>query len=135
MRNCLFTVVPSICYENCPLSLLESMAYGKAVIGSRLGGIPEIINHKYGELFKERDPEDISQQINYLFQNQDYVIQLGQAARQMVEQKFDPQKYYQELILMIKSCLEENGGQARTGCLALAAQNPDKALLLPATVI
>ncbi|MFH1597742.1 MAG: glycosyltransferase family 4 protein [Patescibacteria group bacterium] len=107
MRNCLFTVVPSICYENCPLSLLESMAYGKAVIGSRLGGIPEIINHKYGELFKERDPEDISQQINYLFQNQDYVIQLGQAARQMVEQKFDPQKYYQELIKIYEKVSQE----------------------------
>src|SRR4030042_586656 len=36
-------VVPSECYENAPLSILEAFAYGKPVIGARIGGIPEMI--------------------------------------------------------------------------------------------
>jgi len=36
-------VVPSLWYENAPLSLLEAKAWGKIVLGSRIGGIPELL--------------------------------------------------------------------------------------------
>lgn len=36
-------VVPSMLYDNCPITVLEAFAMGKPVIGSRLGGIPELI--------------------------------------------------------------------------------------------
>ena len=35
-----FTVYPSEWYENCPLSVIESMVLGTPVIGARIGGIP-----------------------------------------------------------------------------------------------
>ena len=35
-----FTVYPSEWYENCPLSVIESMMLGTPVIGARIGGIP-----------------------------------------------------------------------------------------------
>ena len=38
-----FVVVPSESYENCSMVVLEAMALGKPVIGSRIGGIPEQI--------------------------------------------------------------------------------------------
>jgi glycosyltransferase involved in cell wall biosynthesis len=37
-------VVPSECYENAPLAVLESQAAGRPVVGSNLGGIPELID-------------------------------------------------------------------------------------------
>ena len=43
IRNSLCTVLPSEWYENCPMSVLESYAYGKPVIGADIGGIPELI--------------------------------------------------------------------------------------------
>lgn len=43
IRNSRFIVVPSIWYENCPYSILETLEIGKPVIGSRIGGIPELI--------------------------------------------------------------------------------------------
>lgn len=36
-------VLPSICYENCPLVLLEALSVGTPVLGSDIGGIQEVI--------------------------------------------------------------------------------------------
>jgi glycosyltransferase involved in cell wall biosynthesis len=38
-----FTVIPSECYENAPMAGLESLALGIPLVGSDLGGLPEMI--------------------------------------------------------------------------------------------
>ncbi len=38
-----FTVLPSECYENGPMALLESLAAGLPVVGAAVGGVPEMI--------------------------------------------------------------------------------------------
>ena len=45
IQNCRFVIVPSEWYDNSPLVIYESFAYGKPVIGARMGGIPELIDH------------------------------------------------------------------------------------------
>ena len=56
------TIVPSIWYENFPGVIIESFAFGVPVIGSNIGGIPEMITEgKNGMLFnpyKEGDLEE-----------------------------------------------------------------------------
>ncbi|KAF0152677.1 MAG: glycosyl transferase family protein [Ignavibacteria bacterium] len=42
-KNAFFTIIPSECYENLPMSALESFSHSKPVIGSKLGGITELI--------------------------------------------------------------------------------------------
>ena len=50
---------------------IESLAYGKPVIGSKSGGTPEIIsNDKLGLLFETENPRDLADKINYLYLNQ-----------------------------------------------------------------
>jgi glycosyltransferase involved in cell wall biosynthesis len=52
-----FTVLPSECYENGPLSLLESLAAGVPVVGANIGGIPEHLRDGVdGVLFRSGDP-------------------------------------------------------------------------------
>ena len=41
ISNAQFVVIPSLCQENCSLSILESMAHGKIVLAPRLGGNSE----------------------------------------------------------------------------------------------
>lgn len=54
-------VIPSRWLENMPLSLLESLALGKIIIASQLGGLPEIIKDGVnGYLFKPGDIPDLS---------------------------------------------------------------------------
>lgn len=39
-----FTVIPSVWYENNPLSVIEALCAGTPVVGARIGGIPELID-------------------------------------------------------------------------------------------
>lgn len=52
IENSSFIVVPSIWYENNPMSIIESFHLGKPVIGSNLGGIPELLNNGRGIIFE-----------------------------------------------------------------------------------
>lgn len=62
------SVYPSIWYENCPLSVMESISYGTPVIGADIGGIPELVeNGKNGLLFKAGDAQDLASKISLIF--------------------------------------------------------------------
>ena len=58
-----FTVMPSECYENNPLSVMESLCSGTPVVGAEIGGIPELINFGNGFLFRSGDKESLSRTI------------------------------------------------------------------------
>ena len=61
-------VFPSECYENGPMTILEAFAFGKPVIGSNIGGIPEMIkNGKTGFLFTPGDIDDLKEKIDICF--------------------------------------------------------------------
>ena len=58
-------IIPSECYENSPNIVLEGYALGKPAIGSRIGGIPELINDgKTGFLFETGNAEDLIEKVN-----------------------------------------------------------------------
>ncbi|MBT0159193.1 glycosyltransferase family 4 protein [Candidatus Bathyarchaeota archaeon A05DMB-2] len=64
LKRCRFVVAPSIWPEPCPTTLFEAMSFGKPVLGSLAGGIPEIVeNGKTGFLM---DPENTSEFCEYL---------------------------------------------------------------------
>ena len=85
IQRCLFTVVPSRWYDNCPMATLESFAHGKPVIGSNIGGIPEQIADGCGLLFEPENVDDIAGQIQLLVDNPDLRRQRGQVAGTRVE--------------------------------------------------
>jgi glycosyltransferase involved in cell wall biosynthesis len=42
-RRCLFAVLPSICLDACPTTVLEAMASGRPVVATTTGGITDMI--------------------------------------------------------------------------------------------
>ena len=57
-------VTPSEWYENCPYSVLQSLAKGKIEVASNIGGLPELIeNEKTGFLFHTGDPKELADRI------------------------------------------------------------------------
>jgi glycosyltransferase involved in cell wall biosynthesis len=58
------TIVPSIVHENSPVVIYESYQAGTPVVGSRIGGIPELIREgETGYLFRAGDASALAQAI------------------------------------------------------------------------
>lgn len=105
-RNCAFLVFPSQCYENAPMSILEAFAYGKPVIGSNIGGIPEmVIENQTGVLFNSGDHIHLKEKIEQLLNNPSLVIQMGKQARRKVEEEYNEEIHYQKLMSIYKKIL------------------------------
>lgn len=69
VESCKALILPSQTYENAPISILEALSLGKVVLGSDLGGIPEMIDeNKNGFLFKAGSYEDLNNAI-YKFES------------------------------------------------------------------
>lgn len=67
IRKAKCTVYPSIWYENCPFSIMESIMYQTPVIASNIGGIPELIDDgKTGYLIPPNDSLALDEAINRL---------------------------------------------------------------------
>lgn len=72
--------------EGLPNALLEAMAWGKAVIVSPVGGIPEYVsNQKEGFLVPADDITGIAQALEQLTRFPELRVQMGKAARARVE--------------------------------------------------
>lgn len=63
-----FSVAPSTCYDNNPLSVIESVSLGTPVVGADIGGIPELIEvGKTGFLFEAGNADELTKAINDAF--------------------------------------------------------------------
>ncbi|HHV10173.1 MAG TPA: glycosyltransferase family 4 protein [Clostridiales bacterium] len=70
IKKAKFSVYPSICYENCPLSVLESESLGTPVIASKLGGIPELIeDNETGILIEDINEDNFTKEIDALYKD------------------------------------------------------------------
>ena len=99
INRCQFTILPSECYENGSFAILESMALGRPVIGSNIGGIPEFINDGVdGLLFEPHNVDDLADKIQYLIDNKDIVSDMGKEARRKVEERYNSDHHYERLM-------------------------------------
>lgn len=99
IRKSMFVVVPSEWYENFPFSTIEAFALGKPVIGSKIGGIPELIEDNVTGLTSESgNVEDLREKISYMLNNQDKVIEMGKNARVFVKKELNAEKHYEKLM-------------------------------------
>lgn len=72
IKNAKLVIFPSECYENCPFTVMESISYGTPVIGSDIGGVPELLNDGVtGELFEPGNKEDLRKHIESLLSDKD----------------------------------------------------------------
>jgi glycosyltransferase involved in cell wall biosynthesis len=75
-------VIPSVWDDAFPIAVLEAMAQGRAVIASRVGGIPEAINSDaVGLLVPPRDERALAQAIRTLLDDPARRATMGRAAR------------------------------------------------------
>ena len=79
---------PSV-YEPLGIVNLEAMACGTAVVGSRTGGIPEVVaDGETGLLVPPGEPEPLAEALNALILDPDRAVAMGQAGRKRVVAEF-----------------------------------------------
>ena len=94
IRGSSCTVLPSEWYENCPMSVLESFAYGRPVIGTAIGGIPELIDHEIdGLIVPVADSDALAEAISRLASDQELSVSMGRAGRQKIELNFNRESH------------------------------------------
>jgi glycosyltransferase involved in cell wall biosynthesis len=98
MKDASFLVLPSECYENFPVTIVEAFATGLPVIASRTGSLAEIVrDHETGLHFRSGDPSDLAAMIGWAVQHAPEMRHYGQSARGEFEQKFGPEENYAQL--------------------------------------
>lgn len=81
-------VLPST-YESFPFVLVEALASRKPVVGTSVGGIPEIIrDNENGYLIPPKNPEILAEKIELLLDNEDLRKSFAECGYKMVREKF-----------------------------------------------
>ncbi len=82
LREARFLILPAICYENFPMTIVEAFACGRPVVATRLGAMAEIVEHgKTGLLFESGNSEDLAAKISWMIDNPDTCADMGRNAR------------------------------------------------------
>jgi glycosyltransferase involved in cell wall biosynthesis len=91
-------IFPSLFYENAPAVILESFQAGTPVVGSRIGGIPEIIEGGYnGRLFTAGDSGELKEVLESLINSPAELERLSQGALESVK-KYDINRHVEKLV-------------------------------------
>lgn len=109
VKNAHFVIVCSECYENNPMSIIESYSYGTPIIGSRIGGIPEIvIEGKTGYQFVCGDSDDLQQKVKFAdsLTGEDYSC-LSAGTLTFAHENLSLESYYPRLIAFYNQFLKK----------------------------
>ncbi|HEY8609352.1 MAG TPA: glycosyltransferase [Noviherbaspirillum sp.] len=99
MERARYMVLPSICYENSPRTIVEAYASGLPVIASRLGALAGIVKDGVtGLLFKAGDAADLADKLAWAEGHPVEMARMGKAARAEYEAKYTPERNYELLM-------------------------------------
>ncbi|MBD5315955.1 MAG: glycosyltransferase family 4 protein [Bacteroides sp.] len=94
-----FVILPSECYENNPMTIIEPYSLGVPVIGANIGGIPEIITPDTGLTFSSGDADSLKEAVRKSSALSDERYnELANGALQFARNNFEPEEYYNRLI-------------------------------------
>lgn len=102
LQNIDVVIVPSIWYENAPLTISTSLAYGIPVITSDVGGMSEMIKDGHNGLtFRIGDSSDLSAKIDLIADNPDLLSTFKRNIRYPIrveEEAFNTELVYKQLL-------------------------------------
>tara|TARA_R110002049_G_scaffold99488_1_gene242314 strand:- start:389 stop:1558 length:1170 start_codon:yes stop_codon:yes gene_type:complete len=85
-------------FEGLPLALLEAMACECAIVATKVGGIPEVIESGIsGLLVSDQSQQEMAEALRFYLTNKEEIKAHGIAARQRVEEAFSIQRMVKEL--------------------------------------
>lgn len=105
MQKSSFTVLPSKWYDNSPIAISESMAFGTPVVVSGRGGTKEMISEKCGLVFEAGDEKDLAEKIKFMLENDTRSMRESAVAR--VSKINSAENYYKNLMLAYEKAISK----------------------------
>jgi glycosyltransferase involved in cell wall biosynthesis len=103
-------VLPSLCYENQPLSILEAFANGKPVIASNLGGMRELIGeNERGLLVPPGNSDELAKALDWIWNHASKVRIMGEAAYNYCHKHHSAEIHYQNILNIYQDVRDKNG--------------------------
>ena len=98
-----FTAMPSR-REAFGVAAIEAMARERAVIASRIGGLPEVVKHGQTGLLFDLRTNEISDAIHYMLSHREECTQMGKQGRDLVEERFTLKQMVDKLETIYLEC-------------------------------
>jgi glycosyltransferase involved in cell wall biosynthesis len=112
-RRCLFAVLPSICLDACPTTVLEAMASGRPVVATTTGGIVDmIVDGENGLLVPPGDEHKLAEAMARLLNDADLRVRLAAGARERV-QRFTASAVVERLEAVYAQVAPRNSGTSQ----------------------
>jgi len=123
----LFTVMPSLAYETFGKSILESFAWGRAVVASDLGSRRELVRPgENGLLFEPGNEERMAETIAYLVGRPQLAEAMGAAGRHLVAERHSPNEHYRAMAQLYERVV---GAKHASGLSAQEMKKPRVAFI------
>lgn len=105
-------IVPSVWYENFPMTIVEAMAAGTPVIASRLGALAHIVEDGVTGLhFAAGDADDLARVASAAFASPGVLAQLGKRAREHWQVYMSPEANLQQLEMIYLAAIADAAAQ------------------------
>jgi glycosyltransferase involved in cell wall biosynthesis len=116
MQQAAYLLMPSIWYENFPLTLVEAFASGLPVIASSMGAMAVLIKDgKTGLLFEPGSAEDLAKKIKWAEANPEAMREMGKHARHEYESKYTSERNFDQLMAIYAEAIVTRSSEARRG--------------------
>jgi len=107
IQESIASIIPSLFYDNQPTTVLETMACGRPVIASRIGGIPEMVSDgKEGLLVKPDHSVDLAQKMDWLLEHPTEALEMGKRGQKTIQDSFSPEKHLEKTMEVYESLLK-----------------------------
>jgi len=105
-----YVCVPSECYENNPMTIVEAYSLGTPVIGAAIGGISEIVADKdTGFTFESGSTESLTEAIGKAssLSREEYALQ-KRRAYEFGKENFSREKHLEQLLKIYEECINKS---------------------------
>lgn len=108
MRAAAALVLPSICYENFPRTLVEAFASGLPVIASRLGAMAELVQDGVtGLLFEPGNAVALHERLQWALEHPIALAAMGDRARAVYESNYTALRNHAQLMTIYQEAIDE----------------------------
>ena len=108
----ILVVSPRTVMECMGQSMKEAMSCGRAVVGARLGGVPEALgDENCGLMFEPENPVDLNRVLNQLIADPELREEFGLNGRRVAERRFDAKVSAQQTYDLLLTRYNNHSGQ------------------------